>query len=139
MLATLAATERIAFVFPGQGSQYVGMGKSLYEASEAARQVFHQADHVLGFALTKLMFEGPDDELEDTINAQPAILTFSIACLAVLQEKWSELGKAAEPLFVAGHSLGEYSALVAAEVLDFADALTLVRERGRLMKETSEH
>ena len=138
MLATLAATERIAFVFPGQGSQYVGMGKSLYEASEAARQVFHQADQVLGFGLTKLMFEGPDDELEDTINAQPAILTLSVACLAALKEKWNELGNAIQPLFVAGHSLGEYSALVAAEVLDFSDALTLVRERGRLMKETGE-
>lgn len=138
LMTTLAAQERVAFVFPGQGSQYVGMGKSLYEASEAARQVFQQADQVLGFALTKLMFEGPDSELEDTINAQPAILTLSVACLAVLREKWSELGKAAQPIFVAGHSLGEYSALVAAEVLDFADALTLVRERGRLMKETSE-
>lgn len=139
MLTTLAATERIAFVFPGQGSQYVGMGKSLYEASEAARQVFHQADQVLGFALTKLMFEGPDDELEDTINAQPAILTLSVACLAALKEKWTDLGNAIQPLFVAGHSLGEYSALVAAEVLDFSDALKLVRERGRLMKETGEH
>jgi [acyl-carrier-protein] S-malonyltransferase len=138
MLTTLAATERIAFVFPGQGSQYVGMGKSLYEASEAARQIFHQADQVLGFGLTKLMFEGPDAELEDTINAQPAILTLSIACLAALKEKWTELGNAMQPVFVAGHSLGEYSALVAAEVLDFADALTLVRERGRLMKETGE-
>lgn len=138
LMTTLAAQERVAFVFPGQGSQYVGMGKSLYEASEAARQVFEQADQVLGFALTKLMFEGPDHELEDTINAQPAILTLSVACLAALQEKWSEIGKAVEPLYVAGHSLGEYTALVAAEVLDFADALTLVRERGRLMKETSE-
>src|SRR4026207_1428837 len=87
--ATLAPDERVAFVFPGQGSQYVGMGKSLYEASEAARQVFHQADQVLGFALTKLMFEGPDHELEDTINAQPAILTLSVACLAALKEKWA--------------------------------------------------
>ena len=138
LMTTLAAQERVAFVFPGQGSQYVGMGKSLYEASEAARQVFEQADQVLGFALTKLMFEGPDHELEDTINAQPAILTLSVACLAALQEKWSEIGKAVEPLYVAGHSLGEYTALVAAEVLDFADALQLVRERGRLMKETSE-
>ncbi|MCC6176016.1 MAG: ACP S-malonyltransferase [Chloroflexi bacterium] len=139
MSTTLPTLERVAFVFPGQGCQYVGMGKALYEASEAARQIFHQADQTLGFALTKLMFEGPDDELEDTINAQPAILTLSVACLAALKEKWTELGKAVHPVFVAGHSLGEYSALVAAEVLDFSDALTLVRERGRLMKETSEH
>ncbi len=139
LMSALAAQERVAFVFPGQGSQYVGMGKSLYEASAAARQIFHQADQVLGFALTKVMFEGPDHELEDTINAQPAILTLSVACLAALQEKWTELGKAAQPIFVAGHSLGEYTALVAAEVLDFGDALTLVRERGRLMKETGEH
>ena len=139
LMTTLAAQERVAFIFPGQGSQYVGMGKSLYEASDAARQIFHQADQVLGFALTTLMFEGPDNELEDTINAQPAILTLSVACLAALQEKWSEIGKAVEPLYVAGHSLGEYTAMVAAEVLDFSDALTLVRERGRLMKETSEH
>lgn len=138
MPATLTPDERVAFVFPGQGSQYVGMGKALYEASAAARQVFQQADSVLGFGLTKLMFEGPDDELEDTINAQPAILTLSVACLAAMREKWEELGRAIQPIFVAGHSLGEYTALVAAEVIDFSDALTLVRERGRLMKESSE-
>jgi [acyl-carrier-protein] S-malonyltransferase len=139
MPATLAADERVAFVFPGQGSQYVGMGKALYEASSAARRVFEQADQTLGFGLTKLMFEGPHDELEDTINAQPAILTLSVACLAALRERWQELGRAVSPVFVAGHSLGEYTALVAAEVLDFPAALRLVRERGRLMKETGEH
>lgn len=138
MTTALEAHERVAFIFPGQGSQYVGMGKALYEASEAARQVFQQADQVLGFALTKLMFEGPDHELEDTINAQPAILTLSVACLAALKERWAELGRAVQPICVAGHSLGEYTALVAAEVLDFGDALRLVRERGRLMKETGE-
>lgn len=134
------AEANTAFVFPGQGSQYVGMGKALYDASAAARRVFHQADDVLGFKLSDLCFEGPADELEDTINAQPAILTVSTACLEALREKWEALGKSWQPpRFVAGHSLGEYSALVAAEVLDFADALRLVRERGRLMKEQGDH
>ncbi len=129
--------QRIAFVFPGQGSQYVGMGRSIYERSPAARAVFERADEALGFALSRLCFEGPVEELEDTINAQPAILTVSIACLEALREKWRTLGQIVRPLFVAGHSLGEYSALVAADALDFAEAVQLVRERGRLMKETS--
>ncbi len=132
------ANANLAFVFPGQGSQYVGMGKALYEASAAARRVFHQADEVLGFKLSQLCFEGPEEELEDTINAQPAILTVSMACLAALREKWESLGQV-HPRFVAGHSLGEYSALVAAGALDFTDALKLVRERGRLMKEQGDH
>jgi [acyl-carrier-protein] S-malonyltransferase len=129
--------QRIAFVFPGQGSQYVGMGRSIYERSPAARAVFERADAALGFPLSRLCFEGPAEELEDTINAQPAILTVSIACLEALREKWRALGQIVRPLFVAGHSLGEYSALVAADALDFAEAVRLVRERGRLMKETS--
>ncbi len=136
--ATPAVEDRVAFVFPGQGCQYVGMGKALYDASEAARGIFEQADQTLGFALSRLMFEGPGDELEDTINAQPAVLTFSVACLAALRERWQEVGRAVQPVFMAGHSLGEYTALVAAEVMDFSDALRLVRERGRLMKETGE-
>ena len=139
MPVSLASDERVAFVFPGQGSQYVGMGKTLYEASEAARRIFQQADEALGFGLTKLMFEGPDAELEDTINAQPAILTFSVACLAALRERWETLGRAVSPVFVAGHSLGEYTALVAAAGLDFSAAVRLVRERGRLLKENGEH
>jgi [acyl-carrier-protein] S-malonyltransferase len=116
------------------------MGKALYEASSAARRVFQQADEILGFKLSQLCFEGPADELEDTINAQPAILTVSLACLAAMREKLDALGHNWQPpRFVAGHSLGEYTALVAAGSLDFGDALRLVRERGRLMKEQGDH
>jgi [acyl-carrier-protein] S-malonyltransferase len=126
---------KVALVFPGQGSQFVGMGKALYDASAAARHVFDQADETLGFPLSRLCFHGPADELEDTINAQPAILTVSIAALEALRERLGELGHKVDPAVVAGHSLGEFSALVAAGVLDFPSALQLVRERGRLMKE----
>lgn len=130
--------ERVALVFPGQGSQYVGMGKQLYESSPAARRVFDRADEVLQFPLSQLCFEGPQAELDDTYNAQPAILTVSIACLEALKEKLGPLGYALAPTLVAGHSLGEFTALVVAGVLDFDDALKLVRERGRLMKETGD-
>jgi [acyl-carrier-protein] S-malonyltransferase len=129
---------KIAFVFPGQGSQYVGMGKQLYDASPAARQIFEQADAILGFPLSQLCFDGPQDELDDTYNAQPAILTVSVACLEALKEKFGPLGYLGTPSLVAGHSMGEFTALVAAGVLDFEDALKLVRERGRLMKESGE-
>jgi [acyl-carrier-protein] S-malonyltransferase len=125
----------MAFVFPGQGSQYVGMGKALFEASETARRVFRRADEVLGFAVTRLCFEGPEHELNDTINAQPAILTVSVACLNAMRERWQVMGQVIAPRYVAGHSLGEFTALVAADVIDFDTALVLVRERGRLMKE----
>jgi len=134
----IALEERPALVFPGQGSQYVGMGQDIYENSPAARAIFDEADRILDFPLSRLCFEGPDAELEDTINAQPAILTVSIAGLAALRERLAGMGKHLEPVYVAGHSLGEYAALVAANALDFSDALRIVRERGRLMKETAE-
>ncbi len=129
---------KIAFVFPGQGSQYVGMGMQLYDTSPAARRIFEQADAILEFPLSTLCFEGPQEELDDTFNAQPAILTVSIACLEALKERLGPLGYLGAPSLVAGHSMGEFTALVAAGVLDFEDALKLVRERGRLMKETGE-
>ncbi|MEE8470316.1 MAG: ACP S-malonyltransferase [Dehalococcoidia bacterium] len=121
--------SNVAYVFPGQGSQSVGMGYDLYRSSRQARQTFDEADQALQFPLSRLCFEGPEDELRETINAQPAILTASIACLRAA----SDLNGSIKPAFVAGHSLGEYTALVAANVIDFADAICIVRERGRLM------
>jgi [acyl-carrier-protein] S-malonyltransferase len=121
--------SKIAFLFPGQGSQYVGMGKSLFLAYPAASRVFEQADQALGFPLSRLCFEGPEEDLKLTENTQPALLTVSAAAVAVLREK------SIEPQYVAGHSLGEYSALVAAGSLDFGDALRLVRSRGRYMQQ----
>lgn len=130
--------EKIALVFPGQGTQHVGMGRYLYDHFPSARAVIDQADSILGYSLSKLMFEGPQDELEDTINAQPAILTVSVAALEALREQLGSVGQKLQPVYVAGHSLGEYSALVAAGSLEFRDALNLVRERGRLMKEAGD-
>jgi [acyl-carrier-protein] S-malonyltransferase len=114
------------------------MGRYLYEHFPAARSIIDQADAILGYSLSKLMFEGPSEELEDTLVAQPAILTVSVAALEALREQLSAVGQKLQPVYVAGHSLGEYSALVAAGSLDFRDALNLVRERGRLMKEAGD-
>lgn len=121
--------ERTAFVFPGQGSQVVGMGRDLYDNFAAARDVFDEADEALGFSLSRLCFEGPAEELQLTFNTQPALLTVGVAVGRVLQEH------GVEPDVAAGHSLGEYSALVAAGSLAFADAVRLVRHRGRLMND----
>lgn len=129
-------TTSIAWLFPGQGAQAVGMGRAVAEQSAAARGVFETADAILGFPLSTLCFEGPKDTLDDTYNSQPAILTASIAMLRALEEAAG--GSLAAPAFCAGHSLGEYSALVAAGAVTFEDALRLVRERGRLMKKAGQ-
>ena len=123
--------RRTALVFPGQGSQKVGMGRAWAEASAAARETFAEADRVLGFPLSTLCWEGPEDELGLTANTQPALLATSIAVYRGLVEALPGLA----PVAMAGHSLGEYSALVAAGALDFGEALLLVRRRGEVMQE----
>jgi len=120
---------KVAFLFPGQASQYPGMGKELAEKYPAALAVFEEADKALGFSISKMCFEGTEEELKLTANTQPAILTVSVAAYRVVSEK------GLEPDFVAGHSLGEYSALVAVGALKFADAVRLVRKRGQYMQE----
>ncbi len=127
--------KQIAYVFPGQGSQAVGMGRALAEASPAAAAVFRAADEALGEPLTRLAWEGPEEDLNRTENAQPALLAASIAYLAAVRDQWAQLEiDAPDPAFAAGHSMGQYSALVAAGALDLADAVRLVRERGRRMQ-----
>jgi len=123
------ADNQIAFLFPGQGSQAVGMGKDLAEHYQLAKQTFEEADDALGTKLSQLCFEGPEDQLRLTENTQPAILTVSVAAWRVLIEK------GIKPAFVAGHSLGEYSAHVAAGTLSFTDAVRAVRNRGKYMQE----
>ncbi len=120
----------IAWLFPGQGSQSVGMGQSLWEHSDVARKTFTEADDILGFPLSRLMFEGAKEELDDTVNTQPALYVHSVAAFRAARAA----GILPDATFAAGHSLGEYSALAAVEAFAFADGLRLVRERGRLMK-----
>src|ERR1700753_3622645 len=126
------ATTRIALLFPGQGSQTVGMGRAFYDASPAARAVFEEADEALGFALSKLIFEGPEEDLKLTENTQPAILTMSIAALRALEPELASRGL--KVAMAAGHSLGEYCAHVAAGTFSFADAVRTVRARGQVMQ-----
>jgi [acyl-carrier-protein] S-malonyltransferase len=126
--------SQTAFVFPGQGSQTVGMGRELAEASPAARQVFEQADEILGIPLRRIAWEGPESELNDTLNTQPALLAHSVASLLAFRERFP----AFQPAFAAGHSMGELSALVGCGCLPYPDALRLARRRGELMKAAGE-
>ncbi|MBL7161667.1 MAG: ACP S-malonyltransferase [Anaerolineales bacterium] len=127
-------SSRTAFLFPGQGSQEVSMGQALAQEFAAAQKIYTEADESLGFKISQLSWEGPEDTLNDTVNTQPALLVHSIAALRVFQEIMPDF----EAAFVAGHSMGEFSALVAADALSFQDALTLVRRRGELMKAAGE-
>lgn len=130
-------TSKTAYIFPGQGSQYVGMGWELFKESPAARKVFREVDQVLGQRLTRVFFFGPTDILSKTVNCQPAIMAVSLAALKATEEQLGE-NSLPRPTMMAGHSLGEYTALVVAGALDLPDAVRLVRLRGQLMQEASE-
>ena len=125
----MTPNSKIAFVFPGQGSQYVGMGKEIYENLDRAQETFQEASQTLGYDVANISFNGPKEELNKTFRTQPCILTVSIAVYRVL------LSRGVKPAVVAGHSLGEWTALVAAEVLSFVDALRLTEKRGKFMQE----
>jgi [acyl-carrier-protein] S-malonyltransferase len=133
--AGAAAPRSHAFVFPGQGSQYVGMGADLVERSPDAAAIYERADAALGFPLSRLILEGPAEELNQTVNAQPAILAASVAYLEAMRADAREAGIELQPMRLAGHSAGQYAAAVAAEAIEFEEALRLVRERGRIMQE----
>lgn len=124
--------SKVAFIFPGQGSQYMGMGQELYNNFSVCRETLEEADDSLGFSISKMCFDGPAEELSSTVNTQPAILAVSVAALRVLQQ---ECGL--KPQALAGHSLGEYSALVAAGSIKFSDAVKVVHQRGRIMQEAA--
>lgn len=125
---------KLAFIFPGQGSQFVGMGKDFYDKFQIAKDIFNEADGILGFPISKICFEGPEEELKQTKNTQPAIFLHSYVVWKLLQEA----GKIENNFIVAGHSLGEYSALLAINAINFGEALKLVRLRGELMQKAGE-
>jgi [acyl-carrier-protein] S-malonyltransferase len=127
--------SKTTFLFPGQGSQAIGMGQALAKADKAAATIFEQADNILGYSLSEICWEGPEEKINDTLYTQPAMLTHSIAVFYTFKSRYPDF----IPTYTAGHSLGEFSALVAAEALNFPDALLLVQERGRAMKAAGEY